>query len=455
MYPKGKRSVRFFALVKVHRKGEQDMIKKICALSAVFFFICLVGGFLNIDDAVMARAERVQDAESGQNDGQGNADNGEINEDEEGREEEVLDEQSVLEELTEDLTAFKVPFVKISSDLNNYLNDKKQLSLKSEISVPYEIKMKKPGVLSFMLQTVSPLNEREKITLKIYKDKDFSYPVLYKKIENGESIIEFESFLEKGTYDFIFDLSGREKTYANMTFVAYNTSDFKADMQGKNYIGYGNNKKIYIKLKIKKAGIIKFSTAMQMKNAEGSGFFTGIRYELCDANKNPLCSGMTELEQAYMLSYGIRGGTYYVGITPTYGLYKFSYEIEEHPGSNNTKKENAYKLKRNQLRYHIFPVGCKKNVQYWFTFTLKKPAKLNLKMEFQGEDALIHASLYQNDKMVKIGDSMLIEFPANELQSFNWKNEDGSYDLWPAGTYYIRVGKNADNSNGVIKLLIG
>lgn len=416
------------------------MIRKIYYVSAIlFFFICLIGGVIYNDDVVMVMAESIQD---------------DVPEEEEITED-FPDEQTLLKELTEDLAAFKVPFVRISSDLKDSLNDRKQLSLSEEAFVPYEIKMKKQGVLNFWMQTVSPLKKGERITLRIFKNKDFSYPVLYKKIENGESIIEFNSLFEEGTYDFIFDLSGREKTYANMTFLAYNSSDFKADIQGENYIGYGNNKKVYIKLKIKKAGILSFSTAMQASNAEGSGGFTGIRYELCDMHKNPLCSGMTEYEQAYKLSYGIKKGTYYIGITPTYGLYKFSYEIEEHPGSSNIKKENAYKLGKNKLRYHIFSVGYRKNVQYWFTFTLKKPAKLNLKMEFQGKDGIIHASLYRNDKMVKLGDSMLIEFPAGELQSFSWKNEDGNYDLWPSGTYYLRIGKNTDAANGVLKLLIG
>lgn len=424
------------------------MIKRIYGFLAILIFFTSLG-FIGNSDALIVMADNIQNETDGTEASYEVQDDGT-----EGEEEELPDEQIILEELTEDLTAFKVPFVKISSDINEYVNDKKQLSLKSGGLLPYKIKMKKQGILNFRLQMASPLKKGEKITLKIYKDKNFSYPVLHKKIENGENIIEFESFLEKGTYDFIFDLSGREKAYANMTFIAYNTSDFKADMQKENYIGYGNNNKIYIKLKLKKAGILKFSTAMQVKDAEGSSSL-GIRYEICDSNKAPLSSGTTELEKAYNLSYGIKGGTYYVAITPTYGLYKFSYEIEEYPGSKNTKKESAYKLKRNRMRYHVFPVGYKKNIQYWFKFTLKKPQKLNLKMQFQGEDGNIHASLYHENEMIMIGgDSMLIEFPANELRSFEWRNEDGEFAEWPSGTYYLRIGKDKDTLNGVIRLLI-
>lgn len=424
------------------------MIKRIYGFLAILIFFTSLG-FIGNRDALIVMADNIQ------NETDGTVASDEIQDDGTKKEEKELpDEQIILKKITEDLTAFKVPFVKISSDITEYANDKKQLSLESEGLLPYEINMKKQGILNFRLQMASPLKDGEKVTLKIYKDKNFMYPVLHKKIENGENIIEFESFLEKGTYDFIFDLSGREKAYANMTFIAYNTSDFKADIQKENYIGYGNNNKIYIKLKLKKACILKFSTAMQVKNTEGSSS-VGIRYELCDSKKNPLGDGTTELEKAYNMSYGIKGGTYYVAITPTYGIYKFSYETEEHPGSKNTKKENAYKLKRNKMRYHVFPVGYEKNIQYWFKFTLKKPAKLNLKMEFQGEDGNVHASLYHENEMVRIGgDSMLIEFPANELQSFEWRNEDGKCTEWPSGTYYLRIGKDKDAVSGMLRLLI-
>lgn len=368
--------------------------------------------------------------------------------------EEPVSEEAMLEQLTSDLTSVNVPFVRMSSDLAGAGKDKKKLVMSSQGPVPYEIEMRKEGALSFSLQMVSPLKKGERITLKIYHDGDFSSPLLYKKIESSESKIEFISFFKEGTYDFIFTIEGMDKAYANMTFFAYNTSNFTAKKQNGNYIGYGNNKKVYIKVKAKKAGILSFTTAMQVMNMQSSGGFTGIRFELLDSGKNAIVRGKTEADKAYKLNYGVKKGTYYIVITPTAGLYKFSFSMDEYAGSKNTAKETAYKLKQGKTRYQVFAVGNEKNVQHWFKFTLKSPSDLTLKMEFSGYSGTAHASLYNGDEMIKLGESSLIEFPANKLQSVTWQDEDGGYGQWPAGTYYLRIGKDDDYTNGVVKIQI-
>lgn len=435
-------------------------MRKVFFVPAVFLLLVMMGkiilfkdiNIVNTEFYACNEGEEIVSTEfSAYNEGEdiGDPDSGE-----EEPEDEEPSEQEILEGITENLEPFLVPFVSLSTDTAEFKNDKKKLSVSSSDYTPYEIKMKKKGALNFSLQMVSPLKKREKLTLIIYKNKDFSSPVLYKKLEKNGDKIEFVSFLNKGIYDFIFSVEGGNNVYANMTFFAYNLSDFSAKNQNENYIGYGNNEKIYVKVNAKKAGIISFSTAVRLMDGENENSLTGIRYEFTDSGKKIISGGITEKDKAYNVSYAVDKGTYYVGITPTAGIYKFSYNISEYPGSKKTSRDEARKVKMDKACYLIIPVGSTKNTQYWFTFNIKKPQNAAIKMKFEGNEGSVKAVVYRENEILKMGNSSLIELVDNKLLSFRWKNEEGQYDKIPAGRYYIRVEKDSDMTNGLFKLII-
>lgn len=168
------------------------------------------------------------------------------------------------------------------------------------------------------------------------------------------------------------------------------------------------------------------------------GEYSMYKVKLFNAAKKPLSRGWETLSSSnkYTTVFGVRKGTYFVGIIP-YGsshssVYDVIAQFTKRPiDSAGASKKKAKKIKRGQAKRGMVFIG--ENKVYWYKLKLKK--KKNVRVSFNGMAGpggdkfgeLEYVMYYKPGKMKKLGNN---------------------YYQLKKGKYYFKICKKYGNANG-------
>lgn len=329
--------------------------------------------------------------------------------------------------------------------------------------------LEQPAELVFSI-VADQIPSEAAVKVELYRLDAVQKPLIQKQLLTEKEKCEFFDYFEEGDYVVIFRQeaeteSGSESAAGTvsepaaevtaaasgkMTVTAYQAGDFTAEAENVNYIGFGNNTPVYVKLPVKTSGRITLIAAMQ----DGEQI-SGIKYAFCDSDKKFLSWGTTGSEENYSKVFCVKKGTYYLKLTPSMGKFKVKFKVVPYDLKKNTSMDRAKKLKWGKYRYLTVPLGKNHTEQHYYKFTLKKPTMVKLSADFSGLSGEARFVMYKDGKLVTLSGTGVLNLGAGKSFTFQWKNEKGTIVKWPAGEYIIKVGKDrGHDTNGIVRLKI-
>lgn len=343
-----------------------------------------------------------------------------------------------------------IEFVQTSTDLS-------KVTMETSFSIdgnnPFRavsFTMDQPGELVFHMEADLSVSD-DAIKVEIYNLSSTEKPVIQKQILDSVEECSFFNYFEAGAYAVIFRGGETEsEVIGKMSITAYQAGDFTVEEEDANYIGFGNNHPLYVKIPVKTSGRVTITAAMQ----DGEQL-SGIKYAFCDKSKKFLAWGTTESKDNYSEVFCVKKGTYYLKLTPTMGKFKVKFQAVPYDLKNNTSMDRAKKLKAGTYQYLTIPLGKENTEQHYYRFRLKKPTLVKLSADFSGLSGEARFVMYKDQKLVALAGTGVLNLEAGKSFTFQWEDEKGKVVKWPAGEYIIKVGKDREQAtNGIVRLKI-
>lgn len=357
--------------------------------------------------------------------------------------------------------------VETSADLSTAVREDAFQLTGAETFCASRITLEQSAELVFSI-VADQLPSEAAVKVELYRLDAPQKPLIQKQLLTEKEKCEFFDCFEEGDYAVIFRKEVTTQTEAGsesaagaasepaaqvsgkMTVTAYQAGDFTAEAEEVNYIGFGNNTPVYVKLPVKTSGRITLIAAMQ----DGEQV-SGIKYAFCDSDKKFLSWGTTGSEENYSKVFCVKKGTYYLKLTPSMGKFKVKFKVVSYDLKKNTSMDRAKKLKWGKYRYLTVPLGKNHTEQHYYKFTLKKPTMVKLTADFSGLSGEARFVMYKDGKLVTLSGTGVLNLGAGKSFTYQWKNEKGTIVKWPAGEYIIKVGKDrGHDTNGIVRLKI-
>lgn len=212
------------------------------------------------------------------------------------------------------------------------------------------------------------------------------------------------------------------------------------------------NKELYYKLQVEQPGTYFFQCTGLDENCVMP------KIDLCNEKKKRISLVIPHHSgQSYCGVFAVKPGCYYLHAKDGSGVVKMHYSFLASGESSGKTKKKAKKIGFGEGGIDgTVALTDKKNCCDWYKFTLKKPSKVKL---------LLEASTTAKSKLrVEIippkrdKNGKRIVFPKDPvffLSGENVKRTAISETKWPAGTWYIKINKNAKLGSARYQLDIG
>ncbi len=201
----------------------------------------------------------------------------------------------------------------------------------------------------------------------------------------------------------------------------------------------------YYRFKINTSGLFHFSG----KSTNGI-YDTGLKVSLCDAKGKVLetayVNALTDKEDTIFV---LKKGTYFMKVQ-TANAYILASDFKSFSGKAGATLSKAVSLKRGKVKQGLFYLGQKGKKIDYYKVVLKRPAKIQLKVEGKSNDPIVVK--VTPAKSVKIKRSSITEEVYNTAKRITLQTVQGG--VLPKGTYYIRVYRKSGSSkaNGIYAL---
>lgn len=296
----------------------------------------------------------------------------------------------------------------------------------------------KRGMLN--MAVIIPTTSTAYASLEIRDSKGAMVSSTY--MSSTSNVGEISKFLEAGTYT--CTVIRKDSTVGDMGYkIATNTIDGSKTGTIKinqEYVGY-SKENVYKKVKITKSGLLSVKLCSRV-NLSSTNIY-GSYVTLCDSNKKAISKKVyTNSSKGYMVSFGVKKGTYYIKISDNTNCYNLVSTFKAY-ALGTTSKKKAKKLTTKKKNYVL--AASKKKDTNWYKIKLNKARKMHLQVGYAGNES-VKMTVYKGKKVVYT--ATLWNGDGRDVVMKNFLS--GKQVKWTAGTYYVKVQKNQKTDSGVV-----
>lgn len=258
------------------------------------------------------------------------------------------------------------------------------------------------------------------------------------------STIVADTFVEPGNYTLHLSNAALQKNVKLLVYVAGYRAPLEEELiMGQVTSGYiPSGKTVYKKITMDQSGIVMVQAMMKDRNTNTQ---KGATMVLCDDNKDDLTASYTTQEaDKYAQIYALKQGVYYIKLIGDNSYYAIGGE-KQNCKLAKAKKSKALKVTKKKTA--IMPVDFDGDTA-WFRFTVNKPKKIKANLTFWGTGS-VQVTVYQGNKKINqckaIGNQKCYSFWMRDKKTKNTIN-------WKKGTYYVKVQKVSDETNGKLQI---
>lgn len=207
----------------------------------------------------------------------------------------------------------------------------------------------------------------------------------------------------------------------------------------------GSGSVIYYKIKTRKSGVL---TVDAMYDSEDPG---SPKLTLCNAKKKAITvSASNNAASNYTSVFAVSKGTYYLKVANVKGTYQLRYEFSAVSDKSGSKKSKAKTITIGKTGVKgMVLAGDQKSKYDWYKFKLKKKSKI--KIVFSGSttgNSKLKAEVMPAASKIKIDQDAAFTITGID------DSRKASSDVWPAGTWYIRVSKDMAKGSGTYAIKV-
>lgn len=214
------------------------------------------------------------------------------------------------------------------------------------------------------------------------------------------------------------------------------------------------NKTLKNKTWTKKRSIGAKSTHYYKLNIKNNQYFylssnnSYINVQLLDNKKKTALSSMVAMKSSnnFHASFSLGKGSYYIAVTaPTHTTYQLYYQFSKVKNIAGDKFKNSFKMSLGKQYVGILKATTPVTTGHFYKLKLKKDAKLQLSFYVENSSDKFQLQIYDAKKnslptgVYKIGNSNLLYI--------------NSRAKMPKGVYYIRIGKNVQETSGCYSIM--
>lgn len=212
----------------------------------------------------------------------------------------------------------------------------------------------------------------------------------------------------------------------------------------------GKNSNIYYKLNVPKSGVI-YAEASYDKDEFGKP-----KVALCNNAKKAISvSTNNNASTEYLSVFAVKKGNYYLKVSDVSGAYQFRYIFTPITDKSGKKKKSALKLTvGKKSAAGIVTISDSASQYDWYKFVLKKASKVRISLE--GSTTGTSKISLEVIPPTRTATGKKINFSAKPVFSISRINaiKTARSDVWPAGTWYIRVKKSVKKGSGIYRIKV-
>lgn len=302
--------------------------------------------------------------------------------------------------------------------------------------------------------------EQQKVSVAVYKDS--ACTELVGTTEETDIALE-----GKQIYSNLFEVQKNSIYYIKLTWNAGEdwirnhiflfelqqiSSESRTLTKGQYVKSYQNseNSTIYYKVKAPENGVL-YAEASYDKESYGKPKITLYNH----AKKAISVAAKNDESTEYISAYAVKKGQYYLKVSNVLGAYQFRYTFTPVKNKSGKKKSTARKLllgKKSALGMITIDDSTK---QYdWYKFVLKKPSKVRITLEGSTTgNAKISLEVVPPERATNGNKVVFSSKPIFSISNIHAVKSAKS-NVWPAGTWYLRVKKNVKKGSGVYRLKV-
>lgn len=298
------------------------------------------------------------------------------------------------------------------------------------------------------------------ITIGIYSDSDCTKLVgtlQDVKIDSQGNMIYSRSFEAKknSTYYIKLTWDAESEWIAEHLFcfeLQQISSESRILENGKYVKAYqgGKNSTIYYKLNVPRAGVI-YAEASYDKDEFGKP-----KVVLCNNAKKAISVATNNnASTEYLSVFAVKKGNYYLKVSDVTGAYQFRYLFAPISDKSGKQKKSALKLTLGKKSAAGIVTISDTASQYdWYKFVLKKASKVRISLE--GSTTGTSKISLEVIPPTRTATGKKINFSAKPIFSISRINaiKTARSDVWPAGTWYIRVKKSVKKGSGIYRIKV-
>lgn len=279
---------------------------------------------------------------------------------------------------------------------------------------------------------ISALGLPSLVRMQLYSDPACKMKVGYGRFFNSSGLSAQANIYiaTKGTY--YVNIGQTNKAYtSNVNLKIYYHSSENKDL--KNNVWTGSYAKtadttIYHKIVVPQSGFLRID-GFTRQNSDKKPLY---KVALYNSSKKAISSTSTLNEASnYSNYYGIKKGTYYIGVTD-YGLYNLKYTFTASTDKNNSSKKKASSLKKSKTAKGLFVAGESGSKADWYKIKIPKKRKVKFSVKAYANGALNVQLIAKTKNRIYY----------NKSHSFSSTATSKSFSkTLPKGTYYIKVTK--------------
>lgn len=304
-----------------------------------------------------------------------------------------------------------------------------------EKSAVQEINMKHAG---YLFIPVSIPGSEKGITVQLYSDADCTAKVGYSTyLSSGTVSAVLKAPISKaGTYYL------QASTYSGMTSdveltlnpYCFNSANRKISAKKTVYSYSGSNDIIYHKISVPENGYIFVEASSN--NSVGS-----LNVQLFNSSKKESSDSMYVSNSVNKgeAAFAVKKGTYYIG-TKSSDIVRLKYHFTAVKEKSGTSKKTAVNIKKGKTAKGLVLYTDKATKYDYYKVKLTKKQVLSLTLSTKGSNAISFEVIPASDKVILFGSKKTL----HDINTDTMKTKD----KLPAGTYYIKVGKNSKTSAG-------
>lgn len=270
------------------------------------------------------------------------------------------------------------------------------------------------------------------VTMQLYSNSECTNKIGYRKSIGSINLsTRIRVYIPTpGTYYVYLGQSNKAYTSNVNLKVHYHSSEEK-DLKNNIWTGsYANtaDTTIYHKIVVSQSGYLKLDGFTRQDSAKKSLN----KVTLYNSSKKAISTSFTLNEASnYSNYYGVKKGTYYIGVT-NYGLYNLKYTFTASSDKNNSSKKKASSLKKNKTTKGLMIAGESGSKSDWYKIKIPKKKKVKFSVKAYANGSLNIQLIAKTKNRVYY----------NKSHSFSSTATSKSFSkTLPKGTYYIKVSK--------------